>query len=140
MMQVEQGKVRLDDPVAKFLPAFADVQVGTERFLKWLGGPEILNNYEQHWTTMNNYDVFMNDWHNFSNSARNNTHESENESNALRLARIQVVAARSSDESRPSLLCKPKRVMRMQHLPLSKKKAHPSPTLVALVPIAHTGL
>ena len=47
MMQVEQGKVRLDDPVAKFLPAFADVQVGTERFLKWLGGPEILNNYEQ---------------------------------------------------------------------------------------------
>ena len=31
MMQVEQGKVRLDDPVAKFLPAFADVQVGTER-------------------------------------------------------------------------------------------------------------
>eukprot|EP00438_Fugacium_kawagutii_P018511 Skav201484 [mRNA] locus=scaffold828:220161:223742:- [translate_table: standard] len=26
MMQVEQGKVRLDDPVAKFLPAFADVQ------------------------------------------------------------------------------------------------------------------
>lgn len=53
MMQVEQGKVRLDDPVAKFLPAFADVQ---------------------------------------------------------------VVAARSSDESRPSLLCKPKRVMRMQHL------------------------
>ena len=28
MMQVEQGKVRLDDPVAKFLPAFADVQVG----------------------------------------------------------------------------------------------------------------
>ena len=126
MMQVEQGKVRLDDPVAKFLPAFADVQVGTERFLKWLGGPEILNNYEQHWTTMNNYDVFMNDWHNFSNSARNNTHESENESNALRLARIQVVAARSSDESRRPLLCKPKRVMRMQHLPLSKKK----PTLV----------
>lgn len=53
MILVEQGRVRLDDPVAKFLPAFADVQ---------------------------------------------------------------VVAARSSDESRPSMLCKPKRVMRMQHL------------------------
>ena len=35
MMQVEQGKVRLDDPVAKFLPAFADVQVGNGR--EWSG-------------------------------------------------------------------------------------------------------
>ncbi|CAK9117901.1 unnamed protein product [Durusdinium trenchii] len=53
MMLVEQGKVRFEDPVAKFLPAFAD---------------------------------------------------------------IQVVAARSSEEKKPSMLIKPKRAMRMQHL------------------------
>ncbi|CAJ1430789.1 unnamed protein product [Effrenium voratum] len=53
MMLVEEGRVRLEDPVAKFLPAFASVQ---------------------------------------------------------------VVAARCSEETKPSLLCKPKRAMRMNHL------------------------
>lgn len=53
MMLVEDGLVRLEDPVAKFLPSFADVQ---------------------------------------------------------------VVASRSSQESPPSRLCKPKRTMRMHHL------------------------
>ncbi|CAE7881698.1 unnamed protein product, partial [Symbiodinium sp. KB8] len=53
MLLVEDGLVRLEDPVAKFLPSFADVQ---------------------------------------------------------------VVASRSSEESPPSRLCKPKRTMRMHHL------------------------
>eukprot|EP00928_Gymnodinium_smaydae_P075509 TRINITY_DN58537_c0_g1_i1.p1 TRINITY_DN58537_c0_g1~~TRINITY_DN58537_c0_g1_i1.p1 ORF type:complete len:513 (+),score=50.03 TRINITY_DN58537_c0_g1_i1:132-1670(+) len=53
MMLVEEGRVRLEDPVAKFLPEFAD---------------------------------------------------------------IMVVGTRASDEAQPSLLCKPKRVMRMSHL------------------------
>ncbi|CAE7399438.1 unnamed protein product [Symbiodinium sp. CCMP2456] len=53
MMLVEDGLVRPEDPVAKFLPSFADVQ---------------------------------------------------------------VVASRSSEESPPSRLCKPKRTMRMHHL------------------------
>ncbi len=31
MMLVEDGRLRLDDPVAKYIPAFADVKVGVER-------------------------------------------------------------------------------------------------------------
>jgi CubicO group peptidase (beta-lactamase class C family) len=31
MMLVEDGKLRLDDPVSKYIPAFADVKVGVER-------------------------------------------------------------------------------------------------------------
>ena len=31
MMLVEDGKLRLDDPVSKFIPAFADIKVGVER-------------------------------------------------------------------------------------------------------------
>lgn len=31
MMLVEEGKVRLDDPVSKFIPAFADMKVGVEK-------------------------------------------------------------------------------------------------------------
>lgn len=31
MMLVEDGKVRLDDPVSKFIPAFADMKVGVEK-------------------------------------------------------------------------------------------------------------
>jgi CubicO group peptidase (beta-lactamase class C family) len=31
MMLVEEGKLRLDDPVSKYLPAFADVKVGVEK-------------------------------------------------------------------------------------------------------------
>jgi len=53
MMLVEEGRVHLEDPVAKFLPAFAGVQ---------------------------------------------------------------VVGAHCREEARPSMLCKPKRVMRMHHL------------------------
>ena len=35
MMLVEQGKVRFEDPVAKFLPAFADIQASTVRWACW---------------------------------------------------------------------------------------------------------
>ena len=53
MMQVEQGKVRLDDPVAKFLPAFADVQVvGTERFLKFGGSGGIKQQFTNYFSSM----------------------------------------------------------------------------------------
>src|SRR6202023_2833677 len=31
MMLVEDGRLRLDDPVAKYIPAFADVKVGVEK-------------------------------------------------------------------------------------------------------------
>src|SRR5262249_41860125 len=31
MMLVEDGKLRLEDPVSKFIPAFADMKVGVER-------------------------------------------------------------------------------------------------------------
>jgi len=31
MMLVEDGKLKLDDPVSKFIPAFADIRVGVER-------------------------------------------------------------------------------------------------------------
>jgi CubicO group peptidase (beta-lactamase class C family) len=31
MMLVEEGKLRLDDPVSKYIPAFADVKVGVEK-------------------------------------------------------------------------------------------------------------
>src|SRR6202035_1871214 len=31
MMLVDDGKLRLDDPVAKYIPAFADVKVGVEK-------------------------------------------------------------------------------------------------------------
>src|SRR5437763_894023 len=31
MMLVEDGKLRLDDPVSKFIPAFADIKVGVEK-------------------------------------------------------------------------------------------------------------
>ena len=31
MMLVEDGKLRLDDPVSKYIPAFADVKVGVEK-------------------------------------------------------------------------------------------------------------
>ena len=31
LMLVDDGKMRLDDPVAKFIPAFADTKVGVER-------------------------------------------------------------------------------------------------------------
>ena len=31
MMLVEDGKLTLDDPVAKYIPAFADVKVGVEK-------------------------------------------------------------------------------------------------------------
>src|SRR5476651_1870038 len=31
MMLVEDGRLRLDDPVAKYIPSFADVNVGVER-------------------------------------------------------------------------------------------------------------
>jgi CubicO group peptidase (beta-lactamase class C family) len=31
MMLVDQGRLRLDDPLSKFIPAFADVKVGVER-------------------------------------------------------------------------------------------------------------
>src|SRR6266403_4450879 len=31
MMLVEDGKLRLDDPVSKYIPAFADIKVGVEK-------------------------------------------------------------------------------------------------------------
>src|SRR6201995_2430899 len=31
MMLVEEGKIKLDDPVSKFIPSFADVKVGVEK-------------------------------------------------------------------------------------------------------------
>src|SRR6195256_2757945 len=37
MMLVEDGKLRLDDPVSKYIPAFADVKVGVEK----RGGPAL---------------------------------------------------------------------------------------------------
>jgi CubicO group peptidase (beta-lactamase class C family) len=40
MMLVEEGKLALDDPVAKYIPAFADVKVGTEKTDK--GGKPVL--------------------------------------------------------------------------------------------------
>ena len=41
LMLVDQGKIRLDDPVSKFIPSFADMKVGIER--RGAGGKPVLD-------------------------------------------------------------------------------------------------
>jgi CubicO group peptidase (beta-lactamase class C family) len=41
LMLVDQGKIRLDDPVSKFIPSFADMKVGIER--RGEGGKPVLD-------------------------------------------------------------------------------------------------
>ena len=112
MILVEQGRVRLDDPVAKFLPAFADVQAderaGNLQEIGWHVAVQYAKPCRQRIVPITSNPQLP-------KTLRLLYFPASHDCTSL-IMHPQVVAARSSDESRPSMLCKPKRVMRMQHL------------------------
>lgn len=121
MILVEQGRVRLDDPVAKFLPAFADVQAderaGNLQEIGWHVAVQYAKSQSVLHETMPCRQRIVPIASNpqLPKTLRLLYFPASHDCTSL-IMHPQVVAARSSDESRPSMLCKPKRVMRMQHL------------------------